>query len=82
MTVTDFTTLALPDQLEFLYAEGVYLAKRKTADQTIILYQLNQLYIEIFYKKYRRVVNNIRCSNSMDILCPYLENIPIEDLFT
>ena len=81
MTITDFTTLTLPDQMEFLYAEGVYLGKRKIAEETIILYQLKQLYIEIFYKKYRQIVSNIRCSNSTDILHPYLEHIPIDDLF-
>ncbi len=81
MTITDFTTLTLPDQLEFLYAEGVYLSKRKTADETVILYQLNQLYVEIFYKEYRRLVSKIICSNSTDILYPYLENIHIDDLF-
>lgn len=81
MTIADFTTLALPEQLEFLYTEGVYLSKRKTAGEIIILYQLNQLYIEIFYKKYRQIVYFIRCSNSTDILYPYLENIPIDDLF-
>lgn len=81
MTTTDFTRLGLADQLEFLYAEGIYLSKRKNADETVILYQVNQLYIEIFYKKYRRTVSNIRCSNSTDILCPYLESISIDELF-
>lgn len=81
MTIADFTTLTLADQLEFLYAEGVYLSKRKTTGRTIVLYQLNQLYVEIFYRRYRNIVSHIECSNSTDILEPYLKNIPIDDLF-
>ena len=81
MTITDFTTLTLPDQLEFLYAEGVYLHKRKTADESVILYQLNQLYIEIHYEKYRHFVSHLRCSNNADILDPYLETICVNDIF-
>jgi hypothetical protein len=81
MTITAFTSLQLSDQLEFLYAEGVYLNKRKTSEKTVILYQLNQSYIELFYLQYRCTVISILCSDNVDILNPYLEDIPIYKLF-
>ena len=80
MTISDFSLLKLTDQLAFLYEEGVYLSKRKTGKMTVLLYQLQNAYIEIFYKKYRRVVYKIRFSASTDILDPYLASIEIGNL--
>lgn len=80
MTISDFSLLKLTDQLALLYEEGVYLAKRKTGKMTVLLYQLQNAYIEIFYTKYRRVVHKIRFSASPDILDPYLGSIEIGNL--
>jgi hypothetical protein len=80
MTISDFSLLKLTDQLTFLYEEGVYLSKRKSGKLTVILYQLQGAYIEIFYTKYRRVVHHIRFSESPDVLDPYLESIEIGSL--
>jgi hypothetical protein len=82
MTITDFNTLTLHEQLEFLYAEGIYLSKRMKGKETVVLLQLNQLYVEIFYRKYRQEVNLIRCANTMEVLSPYLENMIIDDIFS
>lgn len=81
MTITDFTTLTLADQLEYLYAEGVYLSKRDVDGAKVILYQVNQLYVEIFYTDYRRTVSRIQCSGSTDVLNAYLETISIAEAF-
>ena len=80
MTISDFSLLKLTDQLAFLYEEGVYLSKRKLGKMTVLLYQLQNTYIEIFYTKYRRIVYNIRFSESPDILDPYLGSIEIGNL--
>jgi hypothetical protein len=75
MTISDFSLLKLTDQLAFLYEEGVYLSKRKSGEMTVLLYQFQTTYIEIFYTKYRRIVRNIRFSESPEILDPYLGSI-------
>ena len=80
MTISDFSLLKLTDQLAFLYEEGVYLSKRKSGKMTVLLYQLQNAYIEIFYTKYRRIVHHIRFSESPDILDPYLGSIEIGNL--
>lgn len=80
MTISDFSLLKLTDQLAFLYEEGVYLSKRKSGKMTVLLYQFQTTYIEIFYTKYRRIVRNIRFSESPEILDPYLGSIEIRNL--
>jgi len=80
MTISDFSLLKLTDQLAILYEEGVYLSKRKSGPTTVLLYQLQNAYIEIFYTQYRRIVHNITFSESTDILDPYLGSIEIENL--
>lgn len=79
MTITDFALLTTIEQLTVLHSQGVYLCKRCERGKTVLLYQYNQLYIEIYYRKYRQVVEKIRCSQDTDILNPYLDSIPIED---
>lgn len=80
MTISDFSLLTLTDKLTFLYEEGVYLSKRKSGKMTVLLYQLQNTYIEIFYTKYRRIVYNLRFSESSAILDPYLGSIEIGNL--
>ena len=80
MTISDFSLLTLTEQLAFLHEEGVYLAKRKSGKTTVLLYQLQNIYIEIFYTEYRRIVRNLRFSTSTDILDPYLGSIEIRNL--
>ena len=79
MTITDFALLTTAEQLSVLHLHGVYLCKRTERNKQVLLYQYNQLYIEIYYRKYRQVVEKIRCSEDIDILNPYLDSIRIED---
>jgi hypothetical protein len=81
MTITDFSTLTITEQLELLQTKGVYLSKRKSYGNTVILYQFNELYVEIFYKKYRQVIDHVHCFCTMDHLDPYLGGININDVF-
>lgn len=80
MTITHFSALALVDQLEVLYIQGVHLAKRSCNGQPVILYQFGKWYVEIFYKKYRSKVDYINCTDGTDILEPYLDVLNIDDL--
>lgn len=80
MTVTDFGTLTTSEQLELLQTRGVYLGKRKLQGKAVILYQFNELYVEIFYIKYRQVIDYIYCFSTTDLLEPYLNEINIDDV--
>jgi hypothetical protein len=80
MAITTFSLLTTTDKLAILQADGVYLGKRSVGPIHIILYQYQKLYVEIFYKKYRMVVDRIRCSENLAILEPYFELISVEEI--
>lgn len=82
MTISDFSLLELTDQLALLYTDGVYLCKRKSGKTTVLLYQLKNMYVEIFYLIYRREVHHVTYSDSVDIVDPYLASIPIGNFFS
>lgn len=81
MKIIDFTTLTIGDQLHLLHTDGVFLSKRKIGRISVLLYQLDQLYVEIFYTKHRRQVSRIHCTRQPEVLLPYLDGIAIDDLF-
>jgi hypothetical protein len=78
MTLFEFKLLSDEDQLNLLYKEGVYIGKRKEDGKTILLYQLDSFYVEVFYRKYRYFVSEIKCTDSTSCLEPYLEQINVE----
>jgi hypothetical protein len=81
MTLTAFSLLSTTDQLAIIYADGVYLAKRFDGFHHVVLYQYQQLYVEINYLRYRRTINFIRYSEDTEILDPFFESMPIEEIF-
>lgn len=76
----DFAELLQEDQLELLRRDGVFVGKLKKDGQFIILLQLYSFYVEIYYKEYRKTISEIRISENMDVLQPYLDQIKIKDL--
>lgn len=80
MTLFDFQLLPDADKIDLLYNQGVYLGKRKQNDVTILLFQVEGFYVEVFYKKYRKYVSRIYCFGSTSLLDPYLEQIDVEHL--
>lgn len=58
----------------------VYIGKRKIESITVLLYQLESFYAEVYYRSYRRHIYKIRSSASTKILDPYLEQIDVEYL--
>lgn len=80
MTLFDFKLLSQREQLDLLYQQGVYIGKQKKVDVTVLLYQLDSFYIEIYYRKYRCYVLGVRCFTTMERLDPYLEQIAVDNL--
>ena len=77
MTMFDFLLLPENEQLDILYSEGVYLSKRIAETIPVVLYQIEDFYVEVFYKEYRRYIQRIRCFKSTSLLDPYLEQIQL-----
>jgi hypothetical protein len=80
MTLFDFQVLPQPEQIDFLYREGVYIGKRRQDTYTLVLYQVEGFYVEIWYLHYRKWIERLYCFRSTALLDPYLELINVEHL--
>lgn len=80
MTLFDFKLLDYSEQVNLLHTEGVFVGKRKVSEYTVILFQLQTFYIEVYYTKYRKLIHHFNCGESTQMLNPYLEQIDVEDL--
>lgn len=80
MKQIDFELLNKEEQIEVMYQKAVYLGKRRSGKTTILLYQLESFYIEIYYLKYRQIIRKIHCFDSTDYLGPYLEKVDVREL--
>jgi hypothetical protein len=59
MKLCDFQLLSRHEKIDILYEQGVYLGKRKEGASSVLLYQLDSFYIEVFYKKHRCYVTRL-----------------------
>jgi hypothetical protein len=80
MTMYEFRILGDQEQLNIIHEKGVYIGKRKVRDLVSVLYQVESFYVELFYKKYRYFVSHSRCSASIVIAEPYLDQIDLAEL--
>ena len=79
LSLAEFIDLPQQLQFEILHKHGVYIGKRKIIKQTIVLFQLNGFYVEVYYRQYRKTIDRLITSADTDILQPYLEQIHIRD---
>lgn len=77
MTTIDLSHLTISDQIELLYSEGIFLAKRKYEDRSVLLYQFRTTYVEIYYVRYRLQVERIVYTENTTVLDPYLDQIDL-----
>ena len=80
MTLYDFARLPDEEKVALLYEQGAYIGKRKQGNISIVLYQFEGFYAEVFYHKYRCVINRISCFSGTARLDPYLSEIDVEHL--
>jgi hypothetical protein len=80
MKLCEFSLLHEGEKAALLYEQGVYIGKRKRGSITVLLYQFESFYAEIYYRKYRRIIDRIRCFADTAKLDPYLTEIDVEHL--
>ena len=80
MTLQDFLELPQDEQVGLLYEQGVYIGKRKLCKTAVVLYQLEGFYAEVYYQKYRCLIECISCFAGTARLDPYLPQIDVEHL--
>lgn len=80
MTLREFLPLSDREKIALLYKHGIYVGKQKCGNTTVLLYQIEGFYAELYYRHYRRVVERIGCFADTSRLDPYLAAIDVEHL--
>lgn len=82
MKLSDFILLSLEEKGHVALHDGILIAKRVNHDHLIFLFQIDAFYIEMFCNLETRLLEEVRVFDETKLLTPYLEAIPIDDLFT
>jgi hypothetical protein len=80
MQLKDFSVLEQIAQQEIVLDEGIYLSSRMHMDYTVLLFQLDSFYVELFYPKDKDKCVIIKGFEDTDELEPYLKRINITPL--
>jgi hypothetical protein len=59
---------------------GEFIADRVDQEHTILLYQVDDFYVEVYYHQDDNVIKRFRSFSSIEQLIPYLEQIDIVNL--
>lgn len=80
MTLDEFAFLNEIRQAQALLERGTFLADRLYKNFSILLYQLDNFYVEVYHNLRFDVMQGMRCFEDDEALQPYLERIDISDL--
>ena len=81
MTRTQFTELTLNDKIELVIEQGTELLNRFFLFYVIRLYNIDEFYVEVWYKTSSNKIDRIEPFDIDDVFHFYEKNIDIEDLF-
>lgn len=80
LSLEAFEELTPEEKMDVLHKDGVHVGKRTIDKQTAILHQLNDFYVEVLYKSYRREIEKISSSRDLEFAQPYLNQVNVRDL--
>lgn len=80
MQLQDFSELEQIAQQEIVLDEGIYLSSRLYMDYTVLLFQLDSFYVELFYPRNKDKCVIIKGFEDTNELEPYLKRINIAPL--
>lgn len=81
MTDRIYTTTTDIERARALWEKGVLLAERTEGFNTLKLYQLHDIYVEVVWHTHFNVALKASTFSGTGRLDPYLENISLESLF-
>ena len=81
MNLYRFLKLDETQQTEILWYNGVQIGRRKDEEHTILLYQVESFYVEVFYNRKEKIIKKYRCFEQVEQLAPYLEQIDISPVY-
>ncbi|ANE52937.1 hypothetical protein [Flavisolibacter tropicus] len=82
MQLKEFSVLEQIAQQEMVLDDGIYLSSRLFMDYTVLLFQLNSFYVELFYPKDKDKCVIIKGFEDTHDLEPYLKRIDIAPLLS
>ncbi len=80
MTSAEFSNLDEQAQTKTLIDRGIYLSERQYKSLSILLYQVDNFYVEIYHNLRFNVLQGFSCFEDDRALEPYLEKIDISTL--
>lgn len=80
MTLQQFRAASCEVQEKLVKRWGVFLMERKSLGVSVLLFQLDGFYVEVFYDATTSTVSFIKSFNDMDGIEAYLINIDISNL--
>lgn len=81
MTKTQFVELTLNDKIELVIDQGSELLKRVFLFYVIRLYNIDEFYVEVWYKASSNKIDRIEPVDIDDVFHLYERSIDIDDLF-
>jgi hypothetical protein len=81
MDIREFNIMDGIAKTEVLATAGVFLAERTDGCYRIILYQVNNFYVEIYYHLTRYCYICIRSFENVGELYPYLPDVDISEIY-
>jgi hypothetical protein len=79
MTLIEFIKLSLKERALYV-RQGMLIAGREHYNQKMLLYRLDNFYVEVTYDCNEQVITQLRPFNNTRLLEPYLEDISLTDL--
>lgn len=80
MRLSDFILLSEEEKKLAVFHHGVPLAKRENAYCKVFLFQLEGYYVETVCNTTSKAIEEYRVFGDTQLLWPYLQAIPIDDL--
>jgi hypothetical protein len=80
MKLSEFIFLPEKEKIHIVFHNGILIGKRNNYDCKVFLFQVEELYVEIFCNKETKVVDEFRFFKTTNGLKPYLDEIPLEGL--
>jgi len=80
MTLDQFNLLEQEEQQDVLWEDGVHIGTRSTVFHMVVLYQIDEFYVEAYYNVIDNYIAKLRSFSHLEWLNPYLEEIDISEL--
>jgi hypothetical protein len=80
MTLYEYRALDELEQTEALWEHGVHIGEREEGEYKVVLYQIFEFYIEVFYHIEHNVIHRYKAFSNTELLDAYLDKYNLKDL--